>query len=156
MGDPEMLGFAMSLGIEVVDVKQFFNILSQNGSIDLDLENFVIGCIRGRGAAKSLDLLELVRLQKENSDRQREYAYADRHFQEECFYYLSELGKTMGLPGLSATIPISNASGVRVDCDAQSEATHRTQHTVHTADAKPPCTDQVSRIAFVSAPQSAD
>merc|ERR1712050_69807 len=62
--DPEMVAFASSLEIEVVDVAQFFNIISGNGKYPVDVETFVVGCIKLKGLAKSIDLLGLIHLQK--------------------------------------------------------------------------------------------
>jgi len=60
MQDQEMLAFARSLDIELVDLKQFFSILSANGKRTVDLETFIVGCIKMRGYAKSMDLQELM------------------------------------------------------------------------------------------------
>merc|ERR1711988_1335400 len=66
LDSPEMVAFAYSLGIEVLDVKQFFKAISQNGTVAVDLETFVEGCIKSRGPAKSLDLVELMHLQRQS------------------------------------------------------------------------------------------
>eukprot|EP00929_Paragymnodinium_shiwhaense_P039723 TRINITY_DN20835_c0_g1_i2.p1 TRINITY_DN20835_c0_g1~~TRINITY_DN20835_c0_g1_i2.p1 ORF type:complete len:367 (-),score=72.90 TRINITY_DN20835_c0_g1_i2:91-1191(-) len=58
--DPQAVAFASTLNIEVTDLKQFFAGLSNNGTRPVNLEAFVIGCIRMRGPAKSMDLLELM------------------------------------------------------------------------------------------------
>jgi len=56
MEDPELIAFASSLDIDVMDVAQFFRLLSNNGQDPVDIETFVVGCIKLRGPAKSLDL----------------------------------------------------------------------------------------------------
>merc|ERR1712176_1283120 len=65
MENPQILGFAYTLGLEIHDLKQFFKALSLNGTRSVDLPCFVDGCIRSRGHAKSLDMVELQLLQKQ-------------------------------------------------------------------------------------------
>jgi len=60
MEAPQMLAFTNHLGIEVVDMQQFFGVLSSQGQRPVDLEAFVVGCIKLKGSAKSMDLLDLV------------------------------------------------------------------------------------------------
>lgn len=57
---PEMRAFARSLEIDVLDAKQFFCILSDHGRRSVDVETFVVGCIKLKGAARSMDLMDLV------------------------------------------------------------------------------------------------
>jgi len=52
--------FASSLEIDITDAKQFFCMLSGNGSRSVDIETFVVGCIKLKGAAKSMDLMDLI------------------------------------------------------------------------------------------------
>ncbi len=56
MDDPEMLAFTAELELEAPDVKQFFNVLAAGGKRTVDLEAFVVGCIKLRGNAKSIDM----------------------------------------------------------------------------------------------------
>merc|ERR1712160_76935 len=58
--DPSMVSFALEMGIDLPDIKQFFAVLSSNGQRGVDLETFVVGCIKLKGAAKSMDLMDLV------------------------------------------------------------------------------------------------
>jgi len=44
------------LGIEVTDAVSFFKILDVDGSADLELEEFVMGCLRFKGNAKTVDI----------------------------------------------------------------------------------------------------
>jgi len=60
MSDPRMTAFASSLNIESVDLDQFFDVLSCRGVKAVDLETFVDGCIRLRGPARSMDVLDLL------------------------------------------------------------------------------------------------
>merc|ERR1719220_750885 len=54
---PEVIAFANALEIDALDAKLFFQVLSDNGKRNIDLETFVVGCIKLKGAAKSMDLL---------------------------------------------------------------------------------------------------
>mmetsp|Transcript_40100 Transcript_40100/g.114614 ORF Transcript_40100/g.114614 Transcript_40100/m.114614 type:complete len:669 (+) Transcript_40100:3-2009(+) len=56
--DPEVLAFVAMLEIELVDLQQFFAVLSNNGAQRVDLETFVIGCIKLKGVAKSMDMMD--------------------------------------------------------------------------------------------------
>jgi len=58
--EPGVHAFAASLQIDVTDARQFFHILSGNGRVPVDLETFVIGCIKLRGQARSVDLVQLL------------------------------------------------------------------------------------------------
>mmetsp|Transcript_77663 Transcript_77663/g.154071 ORF Transcript_77663/g.154071 Transcript_77663/m.154071 type:complete len:604 (+) Transcript_77663:80-1891(+) len=64
LNDPRLLEFAKSLDIDPMDLEQFFDIVSEWGKIDVDLDTFVDGCMRLRGAARSMDIYEL--LMKQN------------------------------------------------------------------------------------------
>eukprot|EP00929_Paragymnodinium_shiwhaense_P101787 TRINITY_DN6497_c0_g1_i1.p1 TRINITY_DN6497_c0_g1~~TRINITY_DN6497_c0_g1_i1.p1 ORF type:complete len:775 (-),score=128.36 TRINITY_DN6497_c0_g1_i1:227-2551(-) len=70
--DPQAIAFASTLNIELTDLKQFFAGLSNNGARAVDLETFVVGCIRMRGPAKSIDLLELIFNEREAAERSRQ------------------------------------------------------------------------------------
>jgi len=60
MSDPRMATFASSLNIEPVEMNQFFDVLSGRGKNPVDLETFVDGCIRLRGPARSMDVVDLI------------------------------------------------------------------------------------------------
>lgn len=64
MNDPEMLNFARALEVDLVDLQVVFDVLSSGGQQSVDLESFVVGCIRLRGHAKSVDLISLSIAQK--------------------------------------------------------------------------------------------
>merc|ERR1712093_578162 len=65
MGEPEMYALASSMDIDAMDVEQFFNILSADGTQPVDISSFVVGCMKMRGTAKSMDLLGLVYSQQQ-------------------------------------------------------------------------------------------
>lgn len=60
IGDPALDAFAIELEIDSEDLEQFFNILSSNGTRSVDLETFVVGCIKLRGMAKSMDMMDMM------------------------------------------------------------------------------------------------
>lgn len=62
--DPRMQAFAASMDVEIVNAKQFFDILSDDGKRPVDLETFVVGCMRLKGAARNVDLTCLMHAHK--------------------------------------------------------------------------------------------
>jgi len=65
LADPAMISFAQSLEIDIMDLEAFFLILSARGSKSVDLETFVEGCIKLRGQARSMDVMDLMIKTKE-------------------------------------------------------------------------------------------
>ena len=72
LDDPVLASFAKTLDIEILDVKQFFAMLSCNGRKPVDFDSFALGCIKMKGVAKSMDLIDLVYTSKEQVERHRE------------------------------------------------------------------------------------
>jgi len=66
-GDPEMVAFAASLELDVTDIAQFYRLLSCRGRYTVDLETFVVGCLKLKGSARSLDLQGLIAMERQNS-----------------------------------------------------------------------------------------
>jgi len=56
---PRMQAFVASLEMEITDAKKFFEVLSDRGRRSVDIATFVVGCIKLRGPAKSVDLADL-------------------------------------------------------------------------------------------------
>merc|ERR1712032_1498834 len=69
--DPEMAAFAASFGIEATDLEQFFGILSANGQRLVDLETFVVGCVKLKGQARSVDMMDILITQRQLEAEQR-------------------------------------------------------------------------------------
>merc|ERR1711957_671456 len=70
--DPTMEVFASNLDIQDVDLPMFFDLLTSHGKRSIDLESFVVGCIKLRGTAKSVDVIELLyefKLFQQNQER---------------------------------------------------------------------------------------
>lgn len=75
LADREMIHFARTLEVEVVDLQVVFDVLSNGGHQSVDLESFVVGCIRLRGNAKSVDLISLsIAQQKLANNCERQFA----------------------------------------------------------------------------------
>lgn len=70
--DPEMMAFMSTLEIEPMDVEQFFSILSNDGKDGVDLNDFVVGCMRMGGQARSMDLLGLIHNNKIETKRRKQ------------------------------------------------------------------------------------
>jgi hypothetical protein len=91
---PEMMAFAAQMGIDALDVKQFFTVLSCNGRRAVDLETFVVGCIKLKGMAKSMDLMDLTYAHRQAAaDQQRfaEFVELQFEYQRAQFEQLSNL-----------------------------------------------------------------
>mmetsp|Transcript_50624 Transcript_50624/g.88009 ORF Transcript_50624/g.88009 Transcript_50624/m.88009 type:complete len:158 (-) Transcript_50624:28-501(-) len=58
--DTQMVAFCSKLEVEMSDLEQFFIALSGNGKHSVDLDTFVVGCIKLRGQAKSVDMMEVL------------------------------------------------------------------------------------------------
>lgn len=67
--DPRMLAWADSLDIDLSDAKHLFEILSRKGSLDVDFETFVEGCIKMKGQAKCIDVQTVLALSQQIHDR---------------------------------------------------------------------------------------
>mmetsp|Transcript_43582 Transcript_43582/g.83667 ORF Transcript_43582/g.83667 Transcript_43582/m.83667 type:complete len:192 (-) Transcript_43582:63-638(-) len=65
MEDARMIKFAGSLDIDAMDLNQCFDVLSCGGEDPVDLDTFVDGCIRLRGTARSIDVLDMLIHQKQ-------------------------------------------------------------------------------------------
>lgn len=74
LGDPRMTAFATSLEIDVTDLDLLFDILSGKGKYTVDIETFIIGCIRLKGPAKSIDVVDVAITQRRNTGEQRSFA----------------------------------------------------------------------------------
>jgi len=72
VSSPELQAFTSSLEIHVADARQFFSVISGRGKYPVDLETFVVGCIKLKGAAKSVDLMDLAYNHKKTFQEQQE------------------------------------------------------------------------------------
>jgi len=60
MQDPALQAFMSNLEIDICDVVQFFDALSHDGEVTVDVETFVDGCLKLKGLARSVDLFGLI------------------------------------------------------------------------------------------------
>jgi len=58
---PDIGAYFSKLGVDVNEVEKLFMLLDEDGSGDIDREEFIFGCLRLKGEAKSLDLAILHR-----------------------------------------------------------------------------------------------
>merc|ERR1712137_11009 len=89
--NPTWYAFAASLEIDASDAKQFFHLLSNEGNHPVDIDTFVVGCIKLKGHAKSMDLVSLAYA------HQREMQTTRGHF-EEVFRRLDGLQQNYNHP----------------------------------------------------------
>jgi len=77
----EVRAHFLSLGIEVDKVKGLFRLLDLDMSGELSLDEFVLGCTRLKGPAKSIDLATLMyEYMRMSDDWQRFFTWSDRQF----------------------------------------------------------------------------
>jgi hypothetical protein len=57
---PELLAFVSSMDIDIAGARHFFRVLSCDGRVSVDIQTFVDGCMKLKGSARSLDLLDLL------------------------------------------------------------------------------------------------
>merc|ERR1712203_4802 len=57
--DASMVAYFSALGLEIADVKSLFVLLDRDQTGSIDIEEFLVGCLRLRGEARSLDLAKL-------------------------------------------------------------------------------------------------
>jgi len=60
LNSPWLYAFASALDLEASDIEEFFSLLSGEGCFQVDVDAFVVGCMKMRGAARSMDLLTLI------------------------------------------------------------------------------------------------
>lgn len=55
----KMIHYFNALGLEITDIKSLFALIDRDGTGEIDIEEFLVGCLRLKGEAKSLDLAKL-------------------------------------------------------------------------------------------------
>lgn len=82
LADPRMEAFGASMEVESYDLERLFIVLTADGRRPVDLETFVVGCIRMKGGAKSIDMQGLLLSQKKSAqDQHRIAALCSQHLQ---------------------------------------------------------------------------
>merc|ERR1712129_148157 len=61
LDNPSVGAYFSKLGVDVNEVERLFNLLDEDGSGNIDNDEFMFGCLRLKGEAKSLDLAILQR-----------------------------------------------------------------------------------------------
>mmetsp|Transcript_69775 Transcript_69775/g.149329 ORF Transcript_69775/g.149329 Transcript_69775/m.149329 type:complete len:332 (-) Transcript_69775:29-1024(-) len=73
MQDPELLAFASSLELEMIDLEMFFLMLSSDGKEPVDFTAFVSGCMKYKGPARSMDVQALMAFHDRMSKDMRQF-----------------------------------------------------------------------------------
>merc|ERR1711920_1172925 len=59
--DPRVRGFFTALGLDTSDTERLFRLLDDDGSGDVDVNEFLEGCLRLKGEARSIDVYAIMR-----------------------------------------------------------------------------------------------
>jgi len=59
--DPRVQGYLCALGLDTSDVKRLFSLLDADNSGDIDVAEFLDGCLRLKGHARSMDVYTIMR-----------------------------------------------------------------------------------------------
>mmetsp|Transcript_21150 Transcript_21150/g.49136 ORF Transcript_21150/g.49136 Transcript_21150/m.49136 type:complete len:645 (+) Transcript_21150:67-2001(+) len=74
-----------SIGIEVGQARSLFKLLDLDGSGEITIEEFVCGCMRLKGAAKSLDLATIMYENRRMAEQWRRFfVWSDHKFQQQA------------------------------------------------------------------------
>eukprot|EP00747_Dinoflagellata_sp_TGD_P099273 gnl/TRDRNA2_/TRDRNA2_167691_c1_seq1.p1 gnl/TRDRNA2_/TRDRNA2_167691_c1~~gnl/TRDRNA2_/TRDRNA2_167691_c1_seq1.p1 ORF type:complete len:124 (+),score=24.96 gnl/TRDRNA2_/TRDRNA2_167691_c1_seq1:174-545(+) len=73
MDGGELEAFAASLHIDTSDLEQVFRLLSNDGRDSVDVDSFVMGCMKIKGTAKSMDVCALLHEQHKAKEANTEF-----------------------------------------------------------------------------------
>jgi len=59
--DPRVQGYLCALGLDASDIKRLFSLLDVDNSGDIDISEFLDGCLRLKGHARSMDVYTIMR-----------------------------------------------------------------------------------------------
>merc|ERR1712060_577086 len=59
-GKPKMQLYFQALGIDATDSAKLFSLLDDEGSGEVEVDAFIEGCLRLKGAARSIDVFSLI------------------------------------------------------------------------------------------------
>eukprot|EP00747_Dinoflagellata_sp_TGD_P099278 gnl/TRDRNA2_/TRDRNA2_167691_c1_seq5.p1 gnl/TRDRNA2_/TRDRNA2_167691_c1~~gnl/TRDRNA2_/TRDRNA2_167691_c1_seq5.p1 ORF type:complete len:133 (+),score=23.13 gnl/TRDRNA2_/TRDRNA2_167691_c1_seq5:174-572(+) len=88
MDGGELEAFAASLHIDTSDLEQVFRLLSNDGRDSVDVDSFVMGCMKIKGTAKSMDVCALLHEQHKAKE-------ANDDFQKLCKDSLGRINARM-------------------------------------------------------------
>lgn len=81
--EKRLMAFAVGLDVEPYELFEFFKALSGQCKRGIDLETFVLGCIKLRGFAKSADLMHVIMAhEKINADNEVFKEFCEKKFDE--------------------------------------------------------------------------
>eukprot|EP00929_Paragymnodinium_shiwhaense_P007378 TRINITY_DN111276_c0_g1_i1.p1 TRINITY_DN111276_c0_g1~~TRINITY_DN111276_c0_g1_i1.p1 ORF type:complete len:718 (+),score=166.97 TRINITY_DN111276_c0_g1_i1:72-2156(+) len=109
LDDPHAWAFASTLGIEIMDLKQCFGVLSLGGTRAVDVNAFVDGCMKMRGNAKSMDMLALLAMEKDLTLEVREHV-------DFCRAEFENLNRNLGVHGSNAPGPRTRRNRMSMLC----------------------------------------
>eukprot|EP00929_Paragymnodinium_shiwhaense_P029433 TRINITY_DN16866_c0_g4_i1.p1 TRINITY_DN16866_c0_g4~~TRINITY_DN16866_c0_g4_i1.p1 ORF type:complete len:701 (+),score=195.02 TRINITY_DN16866_c0_g4_i1:120-2222(+) len=72
-----------SLDLEISDVWELFKLLDNDGTATIELEEFILGCLRLKGTAKALDVAKL--------------SYDNKIFRKRVFKFMASVEKELGI-----------------------------------------------------------
>lgn len=72
--DPRIEAFGASMDVETSDLERCFRVLTAEGHRTVDMESFVVGCIRMKGNARSIDMQGCLLSQRKASEDHRKLA----------------------------------------------------------------------------------
>merc|ERR1711944_97085 len=111
--DPMVALFSEQLGIESQDLEEFFNVLSDYGEHPVDLETFVVGCIKMRGMAKSIDMVEtIINVQRGF----REVHTVQSSMGDQLWHIATEV-MSLNRTVAALSLPIKEAHGAKAEID---------------------------------------
>lgn len=73
MNDPTLLALFSRLGIDVMDVGEFFRLISNSGTEVVDADDFLVGCMKLMGSARSMDMMALMHWHAKLMNEQRDF-----------------------------------------------------------------------------------
>mmetsp|Transcript_37526 Transcript_37526/g.100020 ORF Transcript_37526/g.100020 Transcript_37526/m.100020 type:complete len:183 (-) Transcript_37526:38-586(-) len=67
--DPRVQSYFTALGLELHDTARLFNLIDDDGSGDVSIDEFLDGCLRLKGEAKSIDMHSVIHQMRRLEDR---------------------------------------------------------------------------------------
>eukprot|EP00439_Symbiodinium_sp_Y106_P053568 s540_g7.t1 len=64
LGDPAVREYLETLGLDISDAWSFFKLLDMDGGGSVEIEEFLMGCLRLRGAARAIDVSKIIHDQR--------------------------------------------------------------------------------------------
>jgi len=81
--NPELTALMESLCVDPANVREFFDMLSKGGQRPVTIEQFVHGCMKIRGPARSVDVVVVIELLRFIEDSQSKFMhYCRRQFDD--------------------------------------------------------------------------